>query len=63
MFTCKHVTSQTALDPELPSSPCLTICGMRTLKYKLHTLSFILIDSAIGCNTYSYMTQIQRRSN
>lgn len=57
IFTCKHITSQTAEDPKLPSSPSLTNCGIRTLKYTPHTLSFIFIDSAIGCNTYSHITQ------
>lgn len=51
MLTCKHIVSQTAVDPQLPSSPSFTNLGMISLKYMPHTLSFILIKSAMGCST------------
>lgn len=55
MYTCKHIVSQTAVDPQLPSSPSMTSRGMRTLKYNSHTLGLMFIESAMGCNTYSHM--------
>lgn len=51
MNTCKHIVSQTAVDPLLPSSPSLTNLGRISLKYISQTLLFILIEWAMGCNT------------
>lgn len=50
--TCKHIVSQTAADPQLPSSPSSTNLGMRSLKYMFQTLIFILIESAMGWSTW-----------
>ncbi|KAJ0469446.1 hypothetical protein HanIR_Chr14g0708011 [Helianthus annuus] len=51
-FTCKQIVSHVAADPQLPSFPFLTSLGRRSLKYKSHILLLILIESALGCNTY-----------
>ena len=51
MHTCKHIVSQTAVDPQFPSSPSSTNLETRSLKYMSQTFLFILIESAKGCRT------------
>jgi len=45
------MVSQTADEPQFPSSPSLTNLGRSLLKYISHIVLFIFIESEIGCKT------------
>jgi len=52
LLACKHIVSQRAAEPQLPSSPGLTSLGRRCLKYIFHTFLLMFIDSAQRCKTW-----------